>query len=245
METMEEAAATLVGKKSHSEQLDDTSTPETIDLEEYLSTVKAHRRRRQIPGQERFVLFILDTSGSIGATEFKKATDAVADLVPLLCNAKVAVMTYSTYVYREICYNCYQDSVIKLRNAIRSIKYRGGVTASGDAIRCACDYMLNSPCKFTRNIINPPKVDVIFLTDGRSNTGEDVCTATECLSTITNVDVFPISIGNNTDWLELDCIRGRNGNLLDVLSVVDLDALLNLIRDSIINLINDADYCIE
>ena len=225
--------------------VDNVNTPEMFNLEEYLTNVKTHRNKRQSSGKERFVLFMLDTSGSIGARNFNKVTSAIADLVTLLCNAKVAVMTYSTDVYREFCYDCYQGSIITLRNTIKNIKYRGGLRATGDAIRCACDYMLNSPCGFSRNIYNPPIVDVIFITDGHSNTGEDVCTATKCLDSIANVSVFPIALGYNINWKEFKCIRGNNGNPNDILNIKDINALLNLIRTSISKLHHNPSYCIN
>ena len=227
-------------------EVDEGISPEIFNLEEYLSIVKAHRNKCESPGQDRFVFFILDTSGSIGKSSFNKLKSAIADLVVLLCDVKVAVMTYSSNMYREICYNCDQSSKSALHNAILSIKYRGGgSTASGDVIRCACDYMLNSPCRFTRNIHNPPPIDVIFLTDGHSNIGEDVCTATKCLNAISNINVFPIAVGSNINWQELNCIKGNNGNPNDILSVTDIDALLNLIRSSITKLYENPAYCIN
>ena len=120
-------------EENDNHEVDEDISPEIFNLEEYLAIVKTHRNKRQSPGQDRFVLFILDTSGSIGQSDFNKVTSAVADLVPLFCDAKVAVMTYSSNTYREICYNCDQSSKSALRNAILSIKYRGGTTASGDA----------------------------------------------------------------------------------------------------------------
>ena len=242
---MEEIDEPGTSEENENNEVDDNISPENFNLEEYLSIIKTHRNKRQSSGKKRFVLFILDTSGSITESNFNKVTSAAADLVPLLCDAKVAVMTYSTNVYREICFNCNQGSKAALRNAIASIRYRGGLTASGDAVRCACDYMLNSPCKFKRNIYNPPIVDVIFLTDGRSNKGEDVCTATKCLDTISNVNVFPIAVGSSINWHELNCIKGNNGNPNDILSITDLDALLNLIRTSITKLYENPAYCIN
>ena len=206
-------------------EVDEGISPEIFNLEEYLSIVKAHRNKCESPGQDRFVFFILDTSGSIGKSSFNKLKSAIADLVVLLCDVKVAVMTYSSNMYREICYNCDQSSKSALHNAILSIKYRGGGS--------------------TRNIHNPPPIDVIFLTDGHSNIGEDVCTATKCLNAISNINVFPIAVGSNINWQELNCIKGNNGNPNDILSVTDIDALLNLIRSSITKLYENPAYCIN
>ena len=88
------------------------------------------------------------------------------------------------------------------------------MTASGDAIQCACDNMLNSPCGFPRiSEQSALEIDVILLTDGQSKSGKDVCTATTCWNSFYNINVFPIGInGNHVNYQELDCIKGSIDN---------------------------------
>ena len=132
--------------------LADDIIPEPFDIEEHLSVVKANRQKRWLTGnQERYVLFIIDASGSIKSSRYRDAVNVLGDLSPLFCGAKLAVMTYSNYVYREICFNCRQDNPLKIRDTIRSLTYHGGETASGDAVRCACDYTVS---KYTVDKIN-------------------------------------------------------------------------------------------
>ena len=171
--------------------------------------------------------------------------NVLGDLSPLFCGAKLAVMTYSSNVYREICFNCKQGNPLKIRDTIRSLTYHGGGTASGDAVRCACDYMFNSPCGFPRNSRgNQPLVDVLFLTDGHSNIGEDVCKATKCLNSIDNINVFPIGIGSNYNFDELHCIRGSNsgGNGL-LMTLTDFNALKTL-KDDILSQVSSSPPCL-
>ena len=190
-------------------------------------------------------MFVIDASGSITSSRYRDAVNVMGDLSPLFCGAKLAVMTYSNFVYREICFNCRQDNPLTIRDTIRSLTYHSGLTASGDAVRCACDYMFNSPCGFPRNSRgNKPLVDVLFLTDGKSNKGEDVCEATKCLNSINNINVFPIAIGSNNDFDELHCIRGSNGGGNGVLmTLTDFDALKAL-RDDILSQVSISPPCL-
>ena len=224
--------------------LDDDIIPEPFDIEEHLSVVKANRQKRSTGNQERYVLFVIDASGSIGSTRYRDAVNVLGDLSPLFCGAKLAVMTYSNYVYREICFNCKQDNPLKIRDTIRSLTYHRGLTASGDAVKCACDYMFNSPCGFPRNSRNnSPLVDVLFLTDGHSNRGEDVCEATKCLNSINNINVFPIAIGKNNDYNELHCIRGSSGGNELLMTLTDFNALKTL-RDDILSQVSSSPPCL-
>ena len=59
--------------------------PIPFDLEEYLSDIKIHRQRRGSVDVKRYILFVLDTSGSIGQTNFEKMVDVLSDFVPLFC----------------------------------------------------------------------------------------------------------------------------------------------------------------
>ena len=223
----------------------DDIIPEPFDVEEHLSVVKASRQKRLTVNQDRYVLFIIDASGSIGTSRYRDAVNVMGDLSPLFCGAKLAVMTYSTDVYREICFNCRQNNPLTIRNTIRSLTYRGKLTASGDAVKCACDYMFSSTCGFTQNTRdNAPLVDVLFLTDGKSNTGENVCTATQCLNSIPNINVFPIGIGSNNDFNELACIRGSNGGKSGVLMTLTDFGALKTLRDDILSEVSSSPPCL-
>lgn len=196
----------------------DSSIPIPFDLEKHLSDIKVrHQRRRSNPDVERYVLFVLDTSGSIGSTNFQKMLDVVEAFIPLFCqNVSFAVMTYGDKIKREICFNCGQD---KTKLSIKSIKYRHGpYTRTGKAMKCACENMLTSKCGF-----NVPRnarmfTDVIFITDGMSNGELDPCLETKCFEDINNrypnmdTYVFAFGIGNNVNQTEIKCIPGALGN---------------------------------
>ena len=217
-------------------QLNKDIVPMPFDLEKELSNIKAHRqKRRAITNQEnKYVLYILDSSGSIGKSNFINMTNVIAQLSLFHCSniTKIAVMSYSSYVYKNYCFDCDQSNLLTRFNTISSIPYHGQLTASGDAIQCACDYMLNSPCGFPRITgHNAPEIDVIFITDGHSNRGKDVCTAASCWSSFYNINVFPIGIGKNIDYRELDCIKGKIENGAELFNLKDFNELLMLLAE--------------
>ena len=205
-----------------------------FDLDKELSHIKAHRQKRQgTDRKDKYVLYILDSSGSIGETNFKKMRNVTAQFSLFYCQGtKIAAISYNNQVYKNYCFNCDQRKTVIRYNAIKSIPYRAGLTASGDAIQCACDYMLNSPCGFPRTSgQNAPEVDVVFITDGYSNHGKDVCTAANCWSSFYNINVFPIGIGNGVNYRELGCIKGNIGNGVSQFNLKDFSELFTLLAD--------------
>ena len=208
------------------ELMDDYSISNAFDFDGHFSAITTHRNKRAANNKKRYVLFILDSSGSIKSSQFTLMKEVLSDLLPVFCgNALFGVMSYGAKLERDICFNCDQTDRGKLWQALRSIKYhRGGYTRSGDAIRCACDYMLSTSCGY----FNEPNsiTDVIFLTDGHSNRGENVCTATNCIAD--GVNVISIGVGDDIDYDELECIKGDNSPSSHIFDVKDLAGLKDL-----------------
>ena len=224
-----------------SKLMDDYSVPNPFDFDMHLSAITTNHHKRQIDVNKRYVLFILDSSGSIGSSQFTTMKNVLSDLLPLFCgNAVFGVMSYGAKLERNICFDCKQSDRAKLQRALHSIKYhRGSSTRSGDAIQCACKYMLSNRCGY----YNEPDAitDVIFLTDGHSNRGVDVCTAADCFAH--GVNVISIGIGNNIDYDELECIEGDNGAASHIFDVKDLEGLKQLLVDVITELITEQKIC--
>ena len=97
-----------MAKETDNQLPHDTSLPKQFSLKEKLSIIKAHRPRRGTASTtKRYVLFVLDTSGSIGEEIFNKTRDIVADFIPYFCHKNTfAVMTFGSTIYREMCFNC-------------------------------------------------------------------------------------------------------------------------------------------
>lgn len=177
---------------------------EQFDLDAYLA-FSPLRMRRSCHGDNdpRYVLFIMDTSGSIGSTDFDAAKQAVAVIANSLCGySKVALMSFSTARYLDFCFDCYPDEGqprTAIRNAIMNTPYRGGSTYTADAIKCACEHMLSPTC-------GPPlgnrtnNIDVVILTDGFNNgpCQSKLLEVAKCLKDEDTINIFAIAIGGGS-----------------------------------------------
>ena len=222
--------------------LDSTITPEPFNLLEHLHIINdQHRQRRMTTCNDRYLLLMLDTSGSIGETVFKSVVSLLSDLIPLFCrNTKVAAITFGSHTYHEFCFNCSANNhTSKIQLALQNIPYHGGFTATGEAIKCACDEILTKKCGLPgkRQYKKcPAPIDVIVITDGRSNGGLNPCEAAKCLhntSDIYDVNTFTIRVGENIgqdEREELKCIQGKNNNFSHIFNIKNFDALKNFFR---------------
>ena len=221
--------------------LQDDITPEPFNLDDQLKAIdKHHRRQRRMSPccDDRYVLFILDTSGSIGSKIFTDMVDSLSQLVPLFCkNTRIAAMTFGTHIYHEFCFNCFENDDVfrtKLKDAVSSIPYHGGYTHTGRAIKCACDEILSTACGLPGEAEYkecPAPIDVVVLTDGHSNGPLDVCQTAKCLHDQTLYDINTFAIGvDNFDQAELDCIVDQNdlnvNNIFYIDNFTELDTLI-------------------
>ena len=167
-----------------------------------------HRFRRQTCGHSdiQYILFLLDTSGSIGSADFQRMTTAIGRINRYFCRPiRVAAMTFSRTFHLEFCFDCYDNTCggrFAASNAMAGIRYRGGNTHTGGATKCACNFLLSQSCGLPAN---PACISVVYITDGHSNGPHNVCNEVQCLHSRSEVETFAIGIGNyNKD--ELDCI---------------------------------------
>ena len=171
---------------------------------------KRFRRQNSCSGQNQYVLFVLDTSGSIRSSNFARMTEAVATLSTLFCNpVQTAVMTFSRTFKLEFCFNCFDSSNRQSQtDAIRNIPYRGGGTNTGGAARCVCDELLDLSCGLPSDA---SCIDVIFITDGHSNDPSlEICDEVKCIHNHTTINTHSIGIGG-INHTELACIEETDG----------------------------------
>ena len=232
----------ISGKKRFSEFRTE-STSEFADFSSTESNVKPHafnmqehgrRLRRQASpscnsdsSTPKYILFLLDTSGSIGEASFKKVKDALSKLVLLFCKPiKVAVMSFNHEYNLEFCFNCYgndNSGRSKTANAIKGIQYRSGMTHTGGAAQCACSRILHPSCGLPGTA---DCIDVVFVTDGKSNDpSREICKEVECLHRRLGVNTYAIGINNYNDD-ELNCIA-KTSNLMKIFKFEDFDEFLN------------------
>ena len=223
--------------------LHDSITPEPFNLHDQLKAIdKHHRRQRRMSPccDDRYVLFILDTSGSIGNETFIKMVDSLSQLVPLFCkNTRIAAITFGTHVYHEFCFNCFENDDVfrsQLKDAVNSIPYHGGSTKTGRALKCACDEILTTACGLPSEAEYkrcPAPIDVVVLTDGHSNGRLDVCQTAKCLHDQSLYDINTFAIGvDNFNQAELDCIVDQNDlNVNNIFYIDNFTELYTLVQE--------------
>ena len=215
------------------ERLDPSIPVVEFDLEKYRSSIHENRKKRQCSNNpsKRYVLFIVDTSGSIGATNFEDVKSIIADISETLCDhLKVGLLTYSDYIHLEFCFKCYNDRR-DIKAAILRTQYRGGFTHTTDAIKCACEEILTSGCGLPQGI-NTPNIDVVLLTDGVHNGPcQNVLNFTvKCLHDKVNINTFGIGIGNTVFESVRALTNSAGNNIFRVDNIPDLKNLLGLIK---------------
>ena len=205
----------------------------------------------------RSMVFVLDTSGSIGLTNFQKMTKAISNFVPLLCdNMKVAIISYSHNIHVEFCFNCHnlcKDCFTDRWNvvsAIRGIQYRGGGTHTGVASRCVYDYILD-PSSDCGADVSSNCLDIIYVTDGQSNgplRHPQTCEEATCLRNhptwCGKVNTYAIGIGLSNQN-EINCITQNDED--SVFNVDNFSQFEDLIQNATDKLYdpNSGYLCVE
>ena len=169
--------------------------------------------------KSQYILFVLDTSGSISNSDFEAMTDALGCLVPLFCNPiKVAVMTFADNFYMEFDFDCYDGNTCQDRKdiaaAIGEITHRrGGWTYTGGAVRCVEELLTNKQIANFSIHEHTRCLDVVLITDGQSNGPLDVCQEMNESSLLSDgkIKVHAIGIGN-VNKAEISCLTGNNRN---------------------------------
>ena len=215
------------------ERLDPSIPVEEFDLGKYIDTIHDDRAKRQTRcTKKRYVLFILDTSGSIGEANFNAAKNVIADISETLCDhLKVALLTYERYINLEFCFNCYNDRR-DIKQAILRARYRHGpATHTTDAIKCACDHILSSQCGLPQGI-NTSDIDVVLLTDGEHDgpCQSNLNLTVKCLHDRANINTFGIGIGS-VDYASATALtNGVGTNIFRVENFAQLQQLFTLIK---------------
>ena len=114
------------------------------------------------------IIFVLDSSGSIGSQDFEQMTAFVSKVVGGLFignySARIGLVTFSTAVGESFNLNDY-STVGSIKSAISSLTYTGGGTQTHLALEHVRATMLTSAAGDRSNVPN----SVVVFTDGRSN----------------------------------------------------------------------------
>ena len=176
---------------------------------------------------------VLDSSGSIGASNFEQAKSALIDLVSQLQigpkRVQVWVLNYGQTVEMPIAFHnmpMIEFTKENLMRRIRDIKYlNGGCTATGDAlsaVKMTCD-------KYCRGLHEGVSRIALVLTDGHSNCGASVGIQSTNLLAVTKASVFAVGIGFGINNAELLTIATDKTYVMHVSNYHELTTAINAI----------------
>lgn len=153
------------------------------------------------------LVFVTDTSGSVGYSNYMKMLDFVEKTVDYFDISseftRVSVMSYSSYVVHEFFLNTYMDKA-SLLNAIRYLAYRGGGTYTHHALRHLREVSFTEANGARPSSQGVPRVAIV-LTDGVSSSSYyTIAEAEKCHEA--GITMYAIGIGRNLRDSELEAI---------------------------------------
>ncbi|XP_071774299.1 collagen alpha-1(XII) chain-like isoform X1 [Centroberyx gerrardi] len=182
-------------------------------------------------GAKADLVFLIDGSWSIGDESFNKVIQFVVSMTGAfdVINSKgmqVSFVQYSDDAKTEFKLNTYHDKGIVL-SALKTVRYRGGNTKTGVALKHVYEKVFTSDSGMRRNV---PKV-LVVVTDGRSQ--DEVKKSAEKLQH-SGYSVFVVGVAD-VDQTELRNI-GSKPSERHVFVVDDFDAFAK-IQDNLITFI--------
>ncbi|WAR18708.1 CO6A3-like protein [Mya arenaria] len=182
------------------------------------------------------IVFLLDSSSSEGAANFQMQLDFMTDFVRQFdigpSDVQVGLTTFSSSAHNEFYFNAilsphsHRDKT-SLIAAIQSVRFRGGTTATDQALRNARYYQFAS---YHGARPNATRI-VIVLTDGQStDTGATIAEA-RSLKTQSHATVIAIGIGSNVNQFELNNVATDRNHVFTVGSFSILHTLQVELKD--------------
>ena len=167
-------------------------------------------------------MFLLDSSGSVGSSDFQKLKEFVAQFAQSVeigngpNEVQIGAVTWSTRVYNQFNMNTFSTKSALL-NAINGISYDSGSTYTHLALRYI---RVNSFQPSAGDRANVPNI-LVVITDGRSSYPSQTVIAAQALHAIPGLTIFAIGVGDGaTD--ELGIIAS---DLRKVLGVKDFSTI--------------------
>ncbi|XP_034555947.1 collagen alpha-1(XII) chain [Notolabrus celidotus] len=182
-------------------------------------------------GAKADVVFLIDGSWSIGDESFSKVINFVSSMIGAFdvigpSGMQVSFVQYSDDAKTEFRLNAYQDKGI-LMSAVTQIRYRGGNTKTGVALKHTYEKAFSVENGMRRNV---PKV-VVAITDGRS---QDEVKKSAAKLQHAGYSVFSIGVAD-VDFVELQEIGSKPSDR-HVFVVDDFDAF-DTIKENLVTFI--------
>uniref|UniRef100_A0A8D3DGG8 Collagen alpha-1(XII) chain n=1 Tax=Scophthalmus maximus TaxID=52904 RepID=A0A8D3DGG8_SCOMX len=182
-------------------------------------------------GAKADVVFLIDGSWSIGEESFTKVVQFVSNVISAFdvvgpSGMQVSFVQYSDNAKTEFRLNAYQDKGVAM-SSLHHIRYRGGNTKTGVALKHTYEKAFSSENGMRRNV---PKV-VVAITDGRS---QDEVKKSAASLQHAGYSVFAIGVAD-VDFVELQEIGSKPSDR-HVFIVDDFDAF-DTIKENLITFI--------
>ncbi|KAK5852560.1 hypothetical protein PBY51_006413 [Eleginops maclovinus] len=182
-------------------------------------------------GAKADVVFLIDGSWSIGEESFTKVVSFVSGMVSAFdvvgpSGMQVSFVQYSDEAKTEFRLNAYRDKGVAM-SALHTIRYRGGNTKTGVALKHTYEKAFSIENGMRRNV---PKV-VVAITDGRS---QDEVKKSAANLQHAGYSVFAIGVAD-VDFVELQEIGSKPSDR-HVFVVDDFDAF-DTIKENLITFI--------
>ncbi|XP_005097989.1 collagen alpha-1(XII) chain-like [Aplysia californica] len=191
-----------VGRKAYLVEKINPMERYRLDLLAFVSSIDAMKMKSQTchhkPAE---VVFVLDMSSSIFMLDFQKQLAFVSNLIKMFHigrhKTRVAAVSFSTNATVEFHLDEFYDQK-DVRDHVEMIRYTGGGTNTGDALKLVNDSVLISEHGVRSNV---PHV-VIVITDGRSQNSPDTRAQAKALKD-SGIFMFAIGVGPYVDDQEL------------------------------------------
>ena len=149
------------------------------------------------------VIFVIDTSGSIGSSRFQLIKDYTANIITELIrsspNNAVGVILFATSAHIEFNLQAHA-SLSTLLSAIDNLPYSGGRTDTAEALTL----LLSTAKSGALGLRNNSTKVVIVITDGKSNSRYATISAAAALHTSNMFDVYAVGVeGANLNELQV------------------------------------------
>ena len=149
------------------------------------------------------IVFVIDTSGSIGSTRFQLIREFTASVTTELIRSSprsaVGVILFSSTAYIRFSLQTY-TSLSSLLSAINNLPYNDGPSTDTDE---ALALLLSTAQNGILGLRNDSSKVAIIITDGRSSSSSATLSAAAALHASNIFDVFAVGVdGANLDELE-------------------------------------------
>ena len=165
------------------------------------------------------ISFLVDESGSIGASAFQYAKSFLYTYVNQTYD-DLSIMSIHFFDGSFDPYIYYGNNRATILSMIQSKSYRAGMTQTGLAINASVQLITNA--RFPNGL---PKI-LVILTDGGS---QDVVLNAANYARANGIILFCVGIGANVNPTQLLEIAGSTSNIVYISSYASLDKLVNLI----------------